>query len=83
MSFLELCVRIWDLCSILRVVCSIIGVVCSILDAMCSIVGVVFSILVELFFQFFGVFKKKNIDVNILSSSFIVAFVSRTQLIKH
>lgn len=82
MSFLELCVRIWDLCSILRVVCSIIGVVCSILDVMCSIVGVVFSILVELFFQFFGIFKK-NIDVKILSSSFIVAFVSRTQLIKH
>lgn len=61
MSFLELCVRIWDLCSILRVVCSIIGVVCSILDVMCSIVGVMFSILVELFFQFFGIKKKKKI----------------------
>lgn len=69
MSFLELCVRIWDLCSILRVVCSIIGVVCSILDAMCSIVGVVFSILVELFFQFFGVKKKKK---KILTSRFSV-----------
>lgn len=66
MSFLELCVRIWDLCSILRVVCSIIGVVCSVLDVMCSIVGVMFSILVELFFQFFGIFK------NILTSRFSV-----------